>query len=288
MNIKNLLAVNDLSGYGKASLSLVLPIVSVMGIQVSSIPSVVLSSHAGIDGFVMKPMDEMMEMTIKHWKKLNLKFDTVYTGFLSSDKQVQMVEKLIENVCKKGTLLVVDTVFADHGRLYSPFARINIVDSMKKLVKKADVITPNLTEACMLLGKEYRANISLNEAKHFLEKLLELNVKSPVITGVEIADRNDSVFTVFYDFTSSRYYFCSNKKVEGCFSGTGDTFASVLASCLTNGLTLTDAVKRAVSFTQKCLDDTLMLSADPLKGIVIEKSLCNLNNSIDNVEVYEL
>lgn len=287
MCIKNLLAVNDLSGYGKASLSLILPIVSVMGIQVSNIPSAVLSSHAAINGFVMKPMDEMMEMTIKHWSKLNLKFDTVYTGFLTSNKEIIMTESLIENVSKKGTLLIVDTVFADHGKLYSPFVGSNIVDSMKKLVRRADVITPNLTEACMLLGREYRDKISFNDAKYLLEKLLNLNVKSPVITGIEIIGENDLIYTVFYDSVSSKYSYVSNKKVKACFSGTGDTFTSVIAGCLTNGLTLTDAIKMAVSFIAKCIDDTVMLSCDPLNGIVIEKSLCNLNNCIDDIEVYE-
>jgi pyridoxine kinase len=161
--IPKVAAIHDISGFGRSSLTVVLPILSTMGIQVSALPTAVLSTHSQFPDYKFVDLTEHLMGFINHWKTLNIKFDAIYSGFLGSEKQVEIVKNFITTFKRKHQLVVVDPVLGDDGELYSPFKNIGLTEEMKILIRDANVITPNITEAALLLGKKYTSKISEKE-----------------------------------------------------------------------------------------------------------------------------
>ena len=181
--VKKVAAIHDLSGYGRASLTVVIPILSTMGIQVCPLPTAVLSTHSKFKGFHFVDLTVHMEAIIKHWKELGLEFDAIYSGFLGSHEQTEIVEMFIKEFRKENQLVVIDPVLGDNGKIYTPLST-KMVDEMKELIKSADIITPNLTEATLLLDKEYKTTVSIDEIKSWLRQLAEKGPETIIITSV--------------------------------------------------------------------------------------------------------
>ncbi len=271
-NVPTVACINDLSGYGRCSLSTAIPILSVCGVQPCAAPTAVFSKHTGFPDFHFTDLSDSLDSFLSSWNDLN--FDGVYTGFLGSHLQIDVVYKFIEMHKKlqtKPPLVVVDTVMGDNGKLYSTYNQ-QMCDCLKKLVSVADVITPNVTEACFLTNTEYTGDsISDDRCKHLAEKLTLLGAKSVVITGIR---RDNSVLN----------YVCNNKdysiyevhRVNRIFSGTGDLFASVLTAMLIKGKSLSEAVVIAGDFICKATQHTLNVSKDYFEGIVFEPFLSEL------------
>ena len=223
-------AIHDLSGFGKASLTIAIPVLSSMGIQVCPLPTAVLSTHTGFDNFTFHDLTDEMEKIVEHWKSLNLRFDCVYSGFLGSPRQVDIVKKFIENFSRDDQLVVVDPVLGDDWSLYSTMSQ-EMVCKMRELVAAANVITPNLTEATVLLDKSIKKKLEWNEAKEWLRALAEMGPEMVIITSAAI-ENTESVFVLAFDKELDRFWKIEHKYVPAYFAGTGDMFTSVLTGSL--------------------------------------------------------
>ena len=277
---KKAVLINDLSGLGKCSLTAAIPVLSVMGIQACPMPTAVLTSQTGFKSFYCNDCTDKLDYYTEEWKKLGFQPDGIYTGFLSSEKQVDKILNFISSFETENTLVLVDPVMGDGGRTYSLFTD-TLACKMKKLVTAADVITPNLTECCILCDIDYCEFVKNAESPDFIDRIAELGkallkrygVKIVIITGIEHKD-SDGTIKVLNLVASDEEVFCvSCKKIGGSYSGTGDLFASVIFSGLLRGDSLRDTVNLAVNFIETSLHDTVSLGIDRNEGIEFEKNL---------------
>ena len=277
---KKAVLINDLSGLGKCSLTAAIPVLSVMGIQACPMPTAVLTSQTGFKSFYCNDCTDKLDYYTEEWKKLGFQPDGIYTGFLSSEKQVDKILNFINSFETENTLVLVDPVMGDGGRTYSLFTD-TLACKMKKLVTAADVITPNLTECCILCDIDYCEFVKNAESPDFIDRIAELGkallkrygVKIVIITGIEHKD-SDGTIKVLNLVASDEEVFCvSCKKIGGSYSGTGDLFASVIFSGLLRGDRLSATVNLAVNFIETSLHDTVSLGIDRNEGIEFEKNL---------------
>lgn len=277
---KKAVLINDLSGLGKCSLTAAIPVLSVMGIQACPMPTAVLTSQTGFKSFYCNDCTDKLDYYTEEWKKLGFQPDGIYTGFLSSEKQVDKILNFINSFETENTLVLVDPVMGDGGRTYSLFTD-TLACKMKKLVTAADVITPNLTECCILCDIDYCEFVKNAESPDFIDRIAELGkallkrygVKIVIITGIEHKD-SDGTIKVLNLVASDEEVFCvSCKKIGGSYSGTGDLFASVIFSGLLRGDSLRATVNLAVNFIETSLHDTVNLGIDRNEGIEFEKNL---------------
>ena len=275
-NIQRVAAIHDLSGYGKASLTIVIPTLSAMGIQVCPLPTALLSTHTGFEGFTFLDLTSEMEKIIEHWQKLNLRFDAIYTGFLGSPKQVGIVREFITEINHPDLFVVVDPVFGDNGKLY-PTMDQTMVNNMKWLVQGADVITPNITELAFLLDKPYKKSVSLKEMKDWLRAAGALGPQYVVATSVP-CDDDKSGSVVAFDRENNRFWRVRHSYIRAHFCGTGDTFTSVLLGSLLQGDNFPASIDRAVQFVHLAIQSTYGYGESE-KDIVLEKVLHTLKNT---------
>ena len=270
------LAINDISCVGRCPLTVALPIISAMGIECSILPTAILSTHTGgFEGFTCLTLDDQFEPIKNHWKSINRKYDFIYSGFLCSANQVDLTIKVIDEFKTNDNIVLVDPAMADNGKLYSLFD-INYVEKMKELCKKADVIVPNITEACLLTDMEYNSGIQSKEyITELIYRLSKMGIKNIVLTGVSFKEGTIGVATYNIDRDEFRYY--GRDLIEGYYHGTGDIFASVLIGALANGGDLLDSAKKAVDFTVDSIIETRkMENYDEKYGVVFEKVLPKL------------
>ncbi len=234
-------AIHDIAGFGRSSLTVVMPTLSVMGHQACPAPTAVLSSITGFyTGYAMEDLTPFLSRCFAHWKKENCEFDCIYTGFIGSAEGVRVARRFIEEAA--APLVVVDPVFADDGKCYDCFDGA-MAEAMAELIETADVITPNLTEACFLSGISPRAD--MDTALYCLRHLAEKSGGSVVITGVPCGE---SVAVLLYDRTGGASYKIENPFLHSHYPGTGDLFTSVLTGALLSGTPLTGAAGKAADF----------------------------------------
>lgn len=268
-------AIHDISGFGKCSLTVALPIISAAGIAVSVLPTAVLSTHTGgFTGFTYRDLTEDMLPFAKHWKSLNLKFDALYSGFLGSYEQIGIVSEIFDMFRTKENLILVDPVMADNGKLYPTYTP-QMVGGMERLCKKADIIVPNLTEASFMLGEEfYDGPYERSYIEDMLVRLSKLGPKQVVLTGVWF---NPTLLgSAGYDSRSGAFSYAFSPRVQGFFHGTGDVFGSVLLSALLNGHGLDKAMQIAVDFTYGSIMRTKEEGSDVRYGVNFEAGLPQL------------
>ncbi len=271
-------AVNDLSGFGRCSLTVAMPILSAMGCQVCPLPTALLSAHTGYEGAQIRDFTADMGAFLQHWKQLGLSFDAVYTGFLGDAAQVDVLVPFVQAHRDKGALCVIDPAMADHGRLYAS-CMPELVLAMRRLVALAGVTTPNVTEACLLTDTPYDAVV---DADGFVngkrlqtvgEQLLSLGCEAAVVTGVHVDD-----------VTVENWVFVSNMKpqvvrsaqVKIPYAGTGDVFSSVLCGELLRGRSLLDAVEYTADFVHEVTEATAQAGLPSQDGIRFEPFLGRL------------
>lgn len=276
---KRVVAIHDISCIGKCSLTVALPIISAAGIETSIIPTAVLSTHTGgFTGFTYRDLTDDILNIVNHWNTLNLEYDAIYTGFLGSFEQIDIVAKVFDILKTKETLILVDPVMADNGQLYSIFPN-DFPEGMKKLCKKADVIVPNITEAVLLLNEEYFEGPYTKEyIEGLLERLKGLGSKYVVLTGVYFDDKNLGAAT--YDCATSKIDYAFGPRVGGLYHGTGDVFGSALLSALLNGFNLLEASQIAVDYTVKSIECTKSANTDVRFGVNFESQIPFLIKSL--------
>jgi len=288
--IKKVAAIHDLSGFGRAALTTIIPILSSMGIQVCPLPTAVLSSNTGwFREFSFVDLTDSMEDYIEHWKKIKIEFDCIYSGFLGSAKQVDIIIAFIKEFKTSSNIVVVDPVMGDNGKLY-PTINKNIVEKMKDLVKKADIIMPNLTEAAFLLDESYTKTLSvINEGKikEMLEKLSDMGPEIVIITSVPDYHIQDNIDVFAYDKKNNKFWKVGCKHIQVEFPGTGDTFASVVIGSLLNGDSLPVAIDKSVQFITLGLRESFGFTYPHREGILLEKILDYLKMPVINSN-YEL
>jgi len=267
--LPKIIAAHDLSGVGKASLTAVIPILSVMGNYVCPLQTAALSTITGVfEGYTFTDLTEHMRGTIKHWKELNIDFDYIYSGFLGSPEQVDVI---IDAKRMFDCSLVVDPVFADDGELY-PTMNECMVFNMKRLVSVADIITPNITEAMFLLN-ENKIPETENEIREWLKRLCDIGPSLSLITSCRI---DGKMYVCAYDRKEDRYIITDCRFYPGSFHGTGDVFTTVLTGAIARGQNAEEAIKLAVDFVRHAIEETVENGIAPREGIAIEKILKDL------------
>lgn len=284
-SVKRVAAIHDLSGFGRASLTVVIPIISSMNHQVCPMPTAVLSTHTGgFKDYSFVDLTDSMVAFAEHWKKLNLDFDCIYSGFLGSVKQIDILDKFIDDMKRDYTLTVVDPVLGDNGKLYDTMNE-EMVKKMRVLIKKADIITPNYTEAVLLLGEEYSQEISEDKIKDWLKRLSDMGPKIVIITSVP--HKNNMTDVIAYNREDGRFWKVSCVYIPAHFPGTGDMFTSVIVGSMLKGDSLPMALDRGVQFITAAIRASYGFVYPQREGVLLEKVLDNLKLPVLNSS-YEL
>ena len=268
-------AIHDMSGFGRCSLTVAIPILSAMGIQCCPLPTAFLSTHTGgFEGFTFLDMTDEMPKVSTHWKQLGLSFQALYSGFLGSERQIGIVEDFIRDFRAPGTVVVVDPVMGDHGRVYQTYTPAMCAGTAH-LAAQADVITPNLTEAALLLDIPYE-DLPTGEdgCREIVERLSLEGKRSVVLTGASAEEGETGA--VCYDASTGRVEVVETQRVPREFHGTGDVFASVLTGALVQGASLTEAARAAVDFVRLCAERTAAEGLPMREGVDFEPLLGTL------------
>ena len=271
MAYKKILTIQDISCVGQCSLTVALPILSACGHETCILPSAVLSTHtAGFSGFTFRDLTDDMPAIQAHWQKEGIAFDSIYTGYLGSTKQVGYVKNILDTMGVEGAIKIVDPAFADNGKLY-PIFDAEYVNAMKTLCPSADILVPNITEACFLAGVEYKESYDEQYIKGLLSALEELGCSTIVLTGVGYERGKTGV--VVYERGQIRYY--EHKRIARGCHGTGDVYASAFTGALLNGKDIFTAAKIAADYTVRCIENT-QGDPDHWYGVKFETALPDL------------
>ncbi len=254
MSYKRILTIQDISCVGQCSLTVALPILSACGLETAILPSAVLSTHTvGFEGFTNRDLTQDIPAIEKHWQKEGIRFEAVYTGYLGSAEQIDMVKNIFDHLLVPGGKKIVDPVMADRGHLYPAFDSA-FVESMKELVASADIILPNITEAALLTGTDYRESYDESYTNEMVAKLHEFGPEMVILTGVSYEPSTTGVLVSHKDGTSSYY---KHQKLDRTCHGTGDVFSSSFVGAYMHGCNEDDAAKIAADYTLACIKNTI-------------------------------
>lgn len=281
--MKRMAAIHDLSGFGKCSVTVALPIVSASGVECCCIPTALLSTHTGgFEGWTFKDLSSEMLPIARHWHELGLKFDAVYSGYLASREQGEILSECISLLSDENTLIIVDPAMADNGKYYANLDE-TMADCFREIIGKANVITPNITEACFLTGTEYCAGPHTEEfVNTLMEKLLKMGPEIVVITGVVSPD--GKVGVVGADRRSGARCACMSPARKGIFHGSGDVFASAFSALLVRGFPFETALRLSERFVADCVLRTGLRCGEGNYGLDFEAALPDYIMSINAYE----
>lgn len=278
--VKRIAVINDLSGLGKCSLTAAIPVLSVMGVQACPLPTAILSNQTGYESYYYDDYTKHMDAYTNEWSKRGLTLDGIYTGFLGSELQAEKILRFIDVFQKPDTLLLVDPVMGDSGQTYDIYTE-TFGTQMKRLVQRADVITPNLTELCLLTDTDYSSLTARSGAPDYLEtiaaigqKLLAQGIKTVIITGILYqppTDREKRYYNLVLEGNTVTPI--SSAIHGGSYSGTGDLLASVVCAGMVRGDSALESVRRAVYFLETALAETANEQIPKNDGINFEPYL---------------
>lgn len=275
MKTKRVLAVHDLCSFGRCSLTAAIPVISAMGMQVCPLPTAFFSNNLTYGEFTFHDFTDKMTGFMDRWEKLGFRYDAVYSGFLASVEQIEVVRDAARRFASRDeSLVVVDPAMGDDGKLYPVFGP-EYVEAMRTLVKEATLITPNFTEACFLLGESCGTAVPSSEAlRAMTEKLAALGAKQVVITSVPAGENEIKV--VSFDSVAGEYAERTTPRIPFTTCGTGDLFTSVVTGSLLRGETLAAASALAMRFVSRVMEFTLASGSDPREGVIVEPCLKEL------------
>lgn len=262
--------INDISGYGRCSVTVALPILSALKVSCGIVPTAILSNQTEYPCYTMLDFTGYMEDYIATWKKLNLSFDGLYTGFLGSHKQIDIILHMIQD--SSFSNIIVDPVMGDHGQIYDSYTN-EMCQAMKELVKAATIITPNVTELCILTDQDYTTNLTIDNIKDMCRQITHDSSKKIIVTGIE---KENLIGNAIYENGSISTVF--TEKILPLRPGTGDVFASIVSGCVLNQISLNDAVILATDFIRECLLSSKEMNIPPNAGVCIEEHLSMLTN----------
>ena len=274
--VSRVAAIHDLSGFGRAALTIVMPILSTMGIQVCPVPTAVFSAHSLFPDIKATDMTNVLREYLDHWRSIGITFDAIYSGFLNSDTQIDIITEFILDFSYKEQLVIIDPVLGDNGKLYS-ITDAKMVALMQNYICLADVITPNMTEAALLLGKPYCPVFDIIEIKEWLLELTEKGPRTIIFTSVPLAHTPRQKAVIAYNRDEQQFWRLLYDEIPAAFPGTGDAFTSVLTGSLLQGNSLPLALDRAVQFLSVAIKTTFSYPSYPTReGILLERVLQHL------------
>lgn len=271
---KRVAAIHDISGIGKCSLTAAIPVISAAGIEAAAMPTAVLSTHTGnIKGYTYRDLTSDLTPIAMHWKSLGITFDGIYSGFLGSVEQVDIVCDFIDMFRTEDTVVIVDPAMADGGKMYTTFDK-SFAKEMLLLCRKADIIVPNITEAVFLLDEDYREP---PYSKEYIENLLKsLSLLGPemvILTGVAFDD--SEIGCAVYCRDADEVFYSFSKKYPGIYYGTGDLFASALTGAYLNGKSISESAEIALEFTNSAIERTFEAGTDTRFGVNFEQGIAD-------------
>ena len=277
---KKIAVINDLSGFGRCSLTAAISAISVMGVQPCPLPTAILSAQTGYPSYYCDDYTDKMEYFREEWEKMGARFDGIYTGFLASEAQVEHIFRFLDTFYKKDTFLLVDPVMGDEGRVYAMFTE-GLLRKMKELSVRADIITPNLTELCLLTDYSFGTikNMSdtkqmMAEIKRMAEEMIRRGPKTVVVTGIRFIDEKDQKKKIGnLVVTEQKSQLSAFPYIGGSFSGTGDLFASVIAGGTARGDDIFQIIHIAGKFIEQAMKDSVMDQVEANDGVNYEKYL---------------
>ena len=283
--MKKIALINDLSGFGKCSLTAAIPVISCLGVQACPLPTAVLSAQTGFPSYYCDDYTDKMNYFTDEWKKMDITFDGIYSGYLGSAAQIYNVLYFLEQFQTKNTLYLADPVMGDNGRRYSMFTD-DLRKGMKTLTKRANVITPNLTELCILADADYEELILYSSETDYIKRIEEVGhslltqsetKQTILVTGII---RSDAKHAYMGNLALSEHedFYLETSFTGKSFSGTGDLFASVIAGSLVQGHSVKDSIQKATAFLQPAIEEASMENIERNHGVHFEKYLSILLN----------
>ena len=271
--MKRVLTIQDISCLGKCSITIALPVISALGSETVILPTAVLSTHTMFKNFTCKDLSDQIERIADHWKKEDIKFDAIYTGYLGTIDEIDQVKEIFSDFHSDNTINVVDPVMADNGKLYPAFD-LEYAKKNAELCAKADIIVPNITEASFMTGLEYREEYDIGYIRELLAGLSDLGAKISILTGVSLEKGKTGVMG--YDRSTGEYYTYQNRKIDAAYHGTGDLFSSTLVGEILKGKDWRDASRIAADYTARTIEVTLQNPKKPWYGVDFETTLPEL------------
>lgn len=269
--LKRIAAVNDFCGFGRCALTVSLPVISALKVQCCPLPTSIFSNHTGFESFYAVDFTEHMNAYMDEWAKRGLHFDGILTGYLGSPVQIDIVRRFFERFKEENTIVVMDPVMGDHGKLYHAYSA-HLAEQMSTLVPYADILTPNLTEACILADTEYRADMEEAVLTGLCEKLCAMGPEKIVISGLERGEELEN-----FVFEAGKAPARVRVQKEGPVrSGTGDVFSSILAADAVNGVGFAESVRHAADFIAKTLRRSVELDLPTTDGVCFEEFLTEI------------
>ncbi|MCM1268298.1 MAG: pyridoxamine kinase [Bacteroidales bacterium] len=274
---KKLAIINDIAGYGRCAMTVLLPIISYLGVQACPLLTSIFSSNTAFPDFFMDDYTDRMEAYLASWEKIGLKqkFDGIATGYLGSVRQIEIVKRFVREFSREDTLVIVDPVMGDHGRLYSAYT-VELCKELRELVALADIVTPNLTEACHLADMPYKEKgWKRKELSVMAERLAAMGPSHVVITGIPQGEYlANYVFVKTQGEPETRLIRVHKAGTERC--STGDVFTAVVAADAVNGVPFDKSVRKAAGFVKRCVEEAVALGTPPAEGVPFEAALWRL------------
>lgn len=268
--MKRIITIQDISCVGKCSLTVALPIISAAGVESAILPTAVLSTHTAFSKFTFCDLTNEIAPISKVWGELGIDFDAIYTGYLGSFEQLELVDNFISDFKKDNTFVIIDPVMADHGALYKGFTK-EFAAAMAKLTAKADLVVPNITEAAFMLDIPYNPDYDEEYIRGLLKKLTGLGCPRAALTGISFD--KDKIGVYYYDSVKDEYYKYFNEKLPVAYHGTGDIYASATLGAVMRGMSIPDALSVAVDFTLECMRETEKDPERRFYGVNFESAL---------------
>ena len=278
--MKRILTIQDISCFGKCSLTVALPILSSMGIETVILPTAVLSTHTLFKGFTCKELSDQLIPIANHWKEEGITFDAIYTGYLGTEEEIDTVIGIIQTFRNDRTLVFVDPAMGDNGKLYPAFNE-HYARKNADLCAVADIADPNITEAAFLTGLPYREQYTEEYIREMLLALAELGTKVPILTGVSLSDGKTGAMG--YDAEKKEFFSYQNDRVPAAYHGTGDVFSSALAGAFLHGADRKKALKIAADYTALTIAETEKNPENPWYGVDFEETIPALVDAIRQI-----
>lgn len=276
--MKRILTIQDISCVGKCSLTVALPIISACGVEAAILPTAVLSNHTQFKSWTFRDLTDDMQGITQKWKEENIDFNCIYTGYLGSQRQIDIVADIFDEFKTEDNFIIVDPAMADNGKMYAGFDE-NFAKSMAKLCAKADYIVPNMTEASFMLGIPYIASgYDENYVKDVLKKLTDLGAKTALLTGISFDGKTLGAYG--YDKKTDKYFSYMREYLPVSFHGTGDVYASAFCGALSVGKAAEEAAAIAVDFTVESIIKTMQDENARFYGVNFEQAIPYLLDKI--------
>ena len=276
--MKRILTIQDISCFGKCSLTVALPLLSAMGIETAILPTAVLSTHTLFKGYTCKDLSDQLTPIADHWKREGITFDAIYTGYLGTEEEIDTVIGIINTFRNDHTLVFIDPAMGDNGKLYPAFNE-HYAKKNADLCAVADIADPNITEAAFLTGLPYRETYEEEYVRELLLALAALGTKTPILTGVSLSAGKTGAMG--YDSAKKEFFHYQNDRIPAAYHGTGDIFSSVLAGAFVLGIERTGALKTAADYTALTIAKTLENPENPWYGVDFEATIPDLVKALN-------